>query len=112
MRRSLATLLRSQLKLRAIPRNPNRPADFDRFGLSTTHEARLTAWMRTHLWMAVWVAPKGTRLKSIEDDLKFTWLPPLTLDNGSRWQQSIRAERALMADEARRWAERRGRSTQ
>jgi hypothetical protein len=111
LRRSLATLLRSRLKLRAIPRNPDRPADFDRFGLSTTHDARLTAWMRTHLWIAVWVAPELTRLKSMEDDLKFTWLPPLNLDNGSGWQEPIRAGRALMADQARRWAVRHGRSS-
>ena len=109
LRRSLAALLRSQLKLRAIPRNPDRPADFDRFGVSATHDARLTAWMRARLWIAVWVAPEGCHLKTIEDDLKFSWLPPLNLDNRSRWQESIRAERAIMADQARRWAMRRER---
>jgi hypothetical protein len=41
---------------------------------------------------------------------EFAWLPPLNLDNGSRWQEPIRAKRAVMADQARRWAARRGRS--
>jgi hypothetical protein len=107
LRRSLAALLRAKLKLRAIPRNPNRPADFDRFGLSSTHDSRLTGWMRTRLWIAVWIAPQGCSLKTIEDDLKFSWLPPLNLDNRSRWQEFVKAERASMADQARRWAERR-----
>jgi hypothetical protein len=106
LRRSLAALLRSPLNLRAIPRNPGRPADFDRFGLSSTHDARLTAWMRANLRMAVWVAPEGCRLKTIEDSLKLSWLPPLNLDNGSRWQEPVRAERALMSDQAERWAAR------
>ncbi len=104
LRRSLAALLRTQLRLRAIPRNPDRPADFDRFGLSATHDARLTAWMRTRLWIAVWLAPVGSRLKTIEDELKFSWLPPLNLDNASRWQGSVRAQRAVLADQARQWS--------
>jgi hypothetical protein len=104
LRRSFAALLRRQLRLQAIPRNPDRPADFDRFSLSSTSDARLTAWMRTRLWIAVWVAPEGCRLKVIEDDLKFSWLSPLNLDNRNRWQELVLAERALMADEAQRSA--------
>jgi hypothetical protein len=107
LRRSLAALLRAELKLRAIPRNPVRPADFDRFGLSSTHDARLMGWMRTRLWIAIWVAPEGCHLKTIEYNVKFSWLPPLNLDNGSRWQEFVKAERASMADQARRWANRR-----
>lgn len=102
LRRSFAALLRRQLRLQAIPRNPERPADFDRFGLSPTDDTRLTTWMRTRLWIAVWVAPAGSQLKVIEDHLKFLWSCPLNLDNGSRWQELVRAERAFMADQARR----------
>jgi hypothetical protein len=111
LRRSFAALLRCQLKLQAIPRNPDRPADFDRFSLSPTNDARLTAWMTTHLWIAVWAAPEGCRLKVIEDDLKFSWLSPLNLDNGNRWQELVRAERTFMVDQARRWVARPERSS-
>jgi len=107
LRRSVAALLRRELKLSAIPRNPARPGHFTRFALSPPHDARLTAWMRAQLWIAVWVAPEGCQLKTIEDCLKVSWLPPLNLDNGSRWQDAVRAERAAMADQAERWAGRR-----
>ncbi len=111
LRRSCAALLRRQLRLQAIPRNPERPADFDRFGLSTTGDTRLTTWMRTRLWIAVWVAPAGCHLKVIEDQLKFSWSCPLNLDNGNPWQELVRAERAIMADQARRWVLRPQRSS-
>jgi hypothetical protein len=104
LRRSLAALLRSRLGLSAVPRNPDRPADFDRFGLSPAGDARLTAWMRTNLWIAIWTAPDGCDLEPIEDELKHAWLSPLNLDNGSRWQTPVRAARAFMADQARVWA--------
>jgi len=103
LRRSLAALLRRRLKLEAIPRNPARPADFDRFGLSAAGDARLTAWMSASLWIAVWVAPPGCRLRPLEDHLRVSWLPPLNLDNGSAWQELVRAERASMAAQASRW---------
>lgn len=107
LRRSFAALLREGLRLRGIPRDPLNPSDFDRFGMSSTHDARLTAWMRSRLWIAVWPARTEIRLKDIEDDLKVTLGPPLNLDNGSRWQDFIRTERRVMADQARMWAVRR-----
>jgi hypothetical protein len=107
LRRSCAALLRSSLKLRGIPRNVAKPDYFENYGLSPSHDARLTAWMRSRLWIAVWVAPDRTNLKSLEDDLKVLWCSPLNLDNGSPWQEFIRAERRVMADQARAWASRR-----
>ena len=107
LRRSFAALLRENLTLRGIPRDPLRPGEFDRYGLSPVHDARLTAWMRSRLWIAVWPALPGTQLKAIEDDLKFAFGSPLNLDNGSRWQEFVRVERRVMADQARVWAARR-----
>ena len=107
LRRSFAALLRESLRLRGIPRDPLSPGDFDRFGMSSTHDARLTAWMRSRLWIAIWPAPPGARLRALEDDLKFAIGSPLNLDNGSRWQEFVRAERRVMADHARGWASRR-----
>lgn len=107
LRRSCAALLRMTLKLRGIPRDISKPADFDRFGLSPSHDTKLTAWMRSRLWIAVWVAPVRTNLKSIEDELKVLWCSPLNLDNGSKWQEPVRTERRLLAEQARAWAARR-----
>ncbi len=107
LRRSFAALLRESLSLRGIPRDTLSPGNFDRFGMSSTHNARLTAWMRSRLWIAVWPAPPGARLKALEDDLNFAIGSPLNLDNGSRWQEFVRAERRVMADQARGWASRR-----
>jgi hypothetical protein len=107
LRRSLAALLRETLQLRGIPRDTVTPGDFDRFGLSALHDARLTAWMRSRLWIAVWPAPDGTQLKAMEDDLKVWFGSPLNLDKASRWQEFVRTERRVMADQARAWAARR-----
>ena len=106
LRRSCAALLRPALKLRGIPRDKSKPGAFDRYGLSPSHDARLTSWMRSRLWIAVWMAPARTNLKNLEDELKFLWSPPLNLDNGSRWQEPVRTERRLLGEQARGWAAR------
>ncbi len=104
LRRSCAALLRTSLKLRGIPRNMAKPGYFENYDLSPTHDGRLTSWMVSRLRIAVWVAPDRTNLKSFEDDLKVLWCSPLNLDNGSPWQEFVRAEREVLADQARTWA--------
>lgn len=105
VRRSFAALLRDQLQLSGQPRNaakPERPANY---GLDAEGEARLTAWMRDRLSLAVWAKPDDVRLVDVERALLTTWQPPLNLkDVRTPWSDQLSAARRVMADDARAWA--------
>jgi hypothetical protein len=108
VRRSVAALLHDTLQLQGLPRNPARPGYFSSYGPSPKHDAVLTAWMRERLEIAVWPKPDvcSFSLKTIETALLARLLPPLNLqDVVTPWTAQVRAARALMAAEARRWTE-------
>jgi hypothetical protein len=104
VRRSFAALLREQLMLSAIPRNPTKPGHFANYGLAPTDDAKLTAWMRRHLQIAVWPW-NGTRsLADIERAILQQLNPPLNIA-GVRHDHraALQAARKIMADQARAW---------
>ena len=108
LRRSLAALLADQLDLVAMPRNPARPGYFSNYGLELEGDARLTAWMRAHLTLAVWPAPPGTGLAMVEGAVITKLSPPLNLAGVlTPWSSTLSMARARMADAARRWPQRR-----
>ncbi len=63
VRRSFAALLREPLSLSAMPRNPAKPGYFANYGLAPSDDAKLTAWMREHLEVAVWQHNGGVPLR-------------------------------------------------
>lgn len=105
VRRTFAALLREQLGLRAVPRNTANPGHFASYGLEPDGDARLTAWMHSHLFIAVWPAPHplNERLVDVESALIRHWTPPLNLMGNPRPAPGLKAARALMAAEARAW---------
>jgi hypothetical protein len=112
LRRSFAALLRDRLKLSAIPRNPAKPERFANYGLSPEDDAKLTRWMRDRLRLAVWPAPSGTLLSTVEGAVVRRLQPPL---NGTLvvtpWTAAVRSARAVMASEARAWTQRHATTT-
>jgi hypothetical protein len=105
VRRSFAALLREDLALRAVPRNPDKPGHFANFGLQRDGEDRLTRWMLERLSLAVWIKPATTvSLDQIETAVIEAWQPPINLDKVSRRSASLTSARKRMADEARAWA--------
>lgn len=104
LRRSLAALLRDQLRLRAIPRNLAKPADFTKFALSAADDQKLSDWMRRGLRLTAWPAPSGTALPSLEAEIVKQLKPPLNLVHvKTPWTAQVKAALKRMADEARRW---------
>ena len=100
VRRSVAALLRERLGLHPQPRNPAKPADFDRYALSAPEDAKLTAWMRGHLMISVWPALKLDQpLAVIEKEILKAWNPPLNLTHVERTSLTdlLKAKRAEMA---------------
>jgi hypothetical protein len=110
VRRSFAALLRDRLELRGLPRNPKKPERFDEFTLSEEDEAKLTAWMSTHLQLAAWAQPADcTHLGTIEIAVLKRWSPPLNLrDTRSTWGAKNSAALKAMATDARAWAREHG----
>jgi hypothetical protein len=53
VRRSLASMLRAELKLRARPRKVEEFGSYDCFGLEPAGDERLTVWMHEHLRLAL-----------------------------------------------------------
>ncbi len=105
VRRSFAALLRDSLGLHALPRNPAKPADFDRYSLSPMDDAQLTAWMREHLTITVWPHHCNPGpLKEIEKHILKAWGPPLNLTHVVPTHSTVlvKAARRMMAQEARR----------
>jgi hypothetical protein len=108
VRRSFAALLHDELGLRGIPRNTAKPAYFANYGLSTAHDAALTRWMKERLELATWGNPADCAfaLETIERVLLAELMPPLNLkDVVTPWTAEVKAARAVMAAEARAWAE-------
>ena len=104
LRRSLAARLADQLDLVAMPRNPARPGYFSNYGLEPEGDARLTTWMRAHLTLAVWPAPPGTVLATVEGALITRLSPPLNLAGvETPWSSMVSTARARMAAAARQW---------
>jgi GIY-YIG catalytic domain len=110
-RRSLAALLADELKLIAMPRRPANPEPrkWTHYSLEAPGDARLTEWMLAHLELAVWECPGGTPLASVESDVMRAWLPPLNLIGVTTpWTAVVRAARASLAQQAKRWAHEHG----
>jgi hypothetical protein len=106
VRRSFAALLHDTLGLRGIPRNPDKPAYFSKYGLSASDDAILTSWMREHLRLAVWPKPSNCEfiLRQVETALLVELAPPLNIqDVVTPWRAQLKAARAVMAEEARQW---------
>jgi hypothetical protein len=104
VRRSFAALLRDELSLRAIPRNPAKREHFDKYGLSPSDDAKLTAWMRERLQIAVWLADGECRLGDLETAVLQRWNPPINLAKVAHpWKAGLQARRKAMADDARAW---------
>jgi hypothetical protein len=104
VRRSMAALLREHLDLHGQPRNTEKPGYFSNYGLSPGDDAKLTAWMRKHLKLAIWAPEKPLQLRPVESQIIIRWQPPLNLtDVITEWTSEIKAARKLMADEARVW---------
>jgi hypothetical protein len=112
-RRSFAALLSAAgaLDLVAIPRRPSNPepGKFTHYALEETGDEQLTEWMRSNLRIAVWPAPQGTVLRTVEAAVIGQWLPPLNLTGvKTQWTTQVKAARAVMAEQARAWARKRG----
>jgi hypothetical protein len=104
VRRSFAALLRQSLSLAGRPRNPAKPGYFSNYGLSPTDDAKLTRWMRDHLELAVWPSDGSRPLSAIEADVLRRWNAPININGVQpQWVSLLRAERRVMADQARAW---------
>jgi hypothetical protein len=104
VRRSFAALLRAPLLLTGIPRNPAKPAYFANFGLSAVDDARLTAWMRKNLRIGTWSWDRRDTLADIERALLMRLNPPLNIQGVQHsYRALIKAERKVLADQARAW---------
>lgn len=104
VRRSFAALLRARLVLSAIPRNPSKPGYFANYGLAAADDAKLTAWMRQHLEIAVWPWDNTDPLVDIERVVLQRLNPPLNIAGVRHAHRaSLQAARRLMADQARAW---------
>jgi hypothetical protein len=104
LRRSLAGLLRAELGLKGMPRNPAKPGYFSNYGLEAAGDAALTAWMRQHLRLATWSSPSSVDLGELETEILRSLEPPLNIDSvRTPWRPLVRAGRAALATEAREW---------
>lgn len=105
LRRSLAALLHERLGLRACPRNPRKPGDFDRYGLEPAPDECLTHWMLDHLCLAVWSPDTPCVLPDVEAEVLRTLEPPLNLVKvKTAWTGEIKRLRAALAAEASAWS--------
>ncbi len=104
VRRSFAALLREQLMLSAIPRNPVKPGYFANYGLAPSDDAKLTSWMRQRLQIAVWVSNGTAPLTEVERAVIQQLNPPLNIAGVRRADRALLQEvRKTMADQARAW---------
>lgn len=104
LRRSLAGLLRGELGLNGMPRNPGKPGHFSNYGLEPAGDAALTEWMREHLRLATWASPPTVDLGELETEILQRLEPPLNIDKvQTAWRPLVRAGRAALAAEAREW---------
>ncbi len=106
VRRSFVALLRRPLRLRAVPRNLDKPGYYANYSLEPDGDARLTEWMHAHLTLAVWPKPPDSPLplRTIEKGVLARWNPPLNLTDVAEPSRLVTLSRRVMADEARAWA--------
>lgn len=107
VRRSFAALLRETLNLHAVPRNLAKPERFASFGLAAGGDARLNDWMHEHLSLAIWVAPsdRSWTLKDVETATIIRLRPMLNIAGNPRKLPQLQRARAVMAAEAKSWAD-------
>lgn len=106
LRRTLAALLREDLDLRAVPRNISRPDGSANYALEAAGDDRLTAWMHSHLQLAVWLKHGDVVLDEVETHVLHDLCPPLNLSKmGPRRHPRVKEARAAMAAEARAWVQ-------
>lgn len=106
VRRSFAALLRSELSLLGMPRNPQKPGYFSSYGLSPADDAKLTRWMRDRLEIAVWPTDGSRALADIESDVLRRWNPAINITGvDHRWRSFLQAQRKVMAEQAKAWKE-------
>lgn len=104
VRRSFAALLRHDLSLSGIPRNPAKPGYFSNHGLSPADDVKLTRWMRDRLEIAVWATDGSRPLANIESDVLREWNPAINIAGvDHRWRGLLQAQRKVRADQARAW---------
>ena len=104
VRRSFAALLRTELSLHGMPRNPEKPGYFSNYGLSPSDDAKLTQWMKDRLLIAAWPTDGSRALVDIESDVLRRWNPALNIAGvDHRWRSFVTAQRKVMADQAREW---------
>lgn len=114
VRRSLAAILRHQLKLSALPRTPSNPESPSLYSLSEGGDLRLTLWMHERLRLAAWtkrVQLSTRELKTIEKAVIELWSPRLNLDHNPQPWTHLRVERKAMANEVRAWMSARAESS-
>lgn len=105
LRRSLAALLAKRMRLRAIPRNPDKPSHFSNYKLTDAGERKLTEWMQTNLSLTYWKATPATKLAVVELEVLADLLPPLNVQGvRTDWTAELSAARKRLADQARKAA--------
>lgn len=106
VRRSFAALLRQPLKLRAVPRNLNKPGYFSNYSLEPDGDHRLTECMHANLTLAVWPKPQDApqSLRTIEKGVIIQWSPPLNLTDVAQPSKMLKQARMAMANEALSWS--------
>lgn len=105
VRRIFAALLRVDLGVSGMQRNPSKPGHFSNYGLSPSDDQRLTDWIRAHLEIAVWVTDRSRQLRRLERCALRRLNPLLTIEGVVyRWKALVRSGRAVMAAEAGAWS--------
>jgi len=105
VRRSFAALLKSSLDLNGMPRNRIKPGHFANFGIDERGDARLTRWMLERLTLSVWIKPDSVPLRRVEVGVLRILTPPLNLTGVPQPSAKLKAQRKVLADEARAWAQ-------
>jgi GIY-YIG catalytic domain-containing protein len=113
-RRTLVALLRERLDLEVVPRNPAKPGDYDRYGISQRDELTLGSWIHEYAIVGDWGWPGPGKspfatLADAERAVIAAARPAFNL-TGVRtpWTDEIKARRAATAAVARDWALSRG----
>lgn len=100
-RRSFGSILKDQLRLKAIPRGTGKSkTNYRNYRFSDEEEKRLTQWMRSNLEYAIY--PYSGDIDVLEADLIRKNEPPINLTNWPNPQKGhIQALRSICAEEAK-----------
>lgn len=105
VRRSLAALLANARGYRGIPRNPERPSHFNKYGLSVAHDDDLSAWMQRRIRISLWSHDDVAVLDATETAVLKRLVPPLNLNKvETPWRQQVKRARAVLTEQARTWS--------